>query len=99
MMRSIPDSQVEKLAQAGSGVVARRRERLQLSEEVASYIRDLIMCGRVSPNEYLRIDRLADELGVSTTSAREALLSMRAEGFVELDRNRGFRVPSLSRQD
>lgn len=73
--------------------------RPQLSEEVALYIRDSIMSGRMASGEHVRIDHVAAELGVSGTPVREALLSLRAEGFVHLDRNRGFRVAPLSEQD
>lgn len=57
------------------------------------------MSGRMAPGEYVRIDHIAGEFGVSATPVREALLSLRIEGFVHLDRNRGFRVAPLSEQD
>lgn len=53
----------------------------------------------MAPGEYVRIDQIAGEFGVSATPVREALLSLRIEGFVHLDRNRGFRVAPLSEQD
>lgn len=80
---------------------ARRRlgRRPQLSDEVAVYIRELIISGRVRPGEYLRLERLAVELGISVTPVREALQSLRSEGFVQLEPRRGFVVVPLSRQD
>ncbi|MGY1634772.1 GntR family transcriptional regulator [Geodermatophilus sp. SYSU D01186] len=77
----------------------RRRTRVQLGDEVASYIRDLIMSGQVRQGEFLRLERIAEELGVSATPVREALLSLRGEGFVSLEARRGFVVAPLSRQD
>lgn len=77
----------------------RNRKRPQLSDEVASYIRDLIMSGEVREGEFLRLERVADELGVSVTPVREAMLSLRGEGFVNLEARRGFTVAPLSRQD
>jgi DNA-binding GntR family transcriptional regulator len=80
---------------------ARRRlgRRPQLSDEVAVYIREIIISGRVRPGEYLRLERLAAELGISVTPVREALQSLRSEGFVQLEPRRGFVVVPLSRQD
>lgn len=83
------------------GAVAdfRKRKRAHLSDEVASYIRDLIMSGEVRQGEFLRLERIAEGLGVSATPVREALLSLRGEGFVSLEAHRGFVVAPLSRQD
>lgn len=73
--------------------------RPQLSDEVATYIRELIMSGQVRQGEFLRLERVASDLGISATPVREALLSLRGEGFVQLEPRRGFVVASLSRQD
>lgn len=73
--------------------------RPQLSEEVAAYVRELIMSGQVRAGDFLRLEHLAGELGISVTPVREALLALRGEGFVHLEPRRGFQVASLSRQD
>lgn len=73
--------------------------RPQLSDEVAAYVRELIMSGQVRQGEFVRLERVANDLGISTTPVREALLSLRGEGFVQLEPRRGFIVASLSRQD
>ncbi|GIH03011.1 GntR family transcriptional regulator [Rhizocola hellebori] len=73
--------------------------RPQLSEEVATHIRDLIMAGTVRPGERLRLEELAAKLGVSITPVREALLILRSEDMVELQPRRGYVVAPLSRQD
>ncbi|MFI6521420.1 GntR family transcriptional regulator [Spirillospora sp. NPDC050679] len=79
-----------------AGALGRRR---QLSDEVAAYVRDLIMSGQVRHGEFLRLERVAEDLGVSVTPVREALLSLRGEGFVVLEPRRGFMPAPLSRQD
>jgi DNA-binding GntR family transcriptional regulator len=59
----------------------------------------MILDGRVRPGEYLRLERLAMEFGISVTPVREALQSLRSQGFVHLEPRRGFVVAPLSRQD
>jgi DNA-binding GntR family transcriptional regulator len=73
--------------------------RPQLSDEVAARIREQIMYGQVRPGQFLRLERLAVEFGISVTPVREALQSLRSEGFVELEPRRGFVVSELTRQD
>jgi DNA-binding GntR family transcriptional regulator len=73
--------------------------RQQLPEEVASYVRELIMSGAVRAGEFLRMERIADAVGVSNTPVREGLLILRSEGFVTLAPRRGFMVASFSQQD
>ncbi|MQA97154.1 MAG: FCD domain-containing protein [Streptosporangiales bacterium] len=87
------------MAQRGPGVGERLGRRPQLSDEVAAYVRDLIMAGQVREGDFLRLERLAADLGVSVTPVREALLALRGEGFVQLEPRRGFVVAPLSRQD
>ena len=58
--------------------------RPQLSEEVATYLRQRVMSGQVRPGEYLRLEHVAEELGISVTPVREALVALRGEGFVQL---------------
>jgi DNA-binding GntR family transcriptional regulator len=53
----------------------------------------------VRPGEFLRLERLAARFGISVTPVREALQSLRSEGFVVLEPRRGFMVARLSPQD
>ncbi|WP_231332212.1 GntR family transcriptional regulator [Actinomadura graeca] len=73
--------------------------RRQLGDEVAAYVRELIMSGQVGHGEFLRMERIAEDLGISVTPVREALLSLRGEGFVTLEPRRGFMPAPLTRQD
>lgn len=75
------------------------RRRPQLSDDVAAHVRGLIMSGGVRPGDYIRLDETAAELGVSVTPVREALLTLRGEGLVELVPHRGYVVAPLSRSD
>lgn len=76
-----------------------RRPRPQLSDESASYLRDMIISGRLQPGAFIRQERIAEELGVSATPVREGLLQLRGEGFVRLEPRRGFVVAPLTGKD
>lgn len=76
-----------------------RARRPQLPDEVAIYVRELIFSGEVRPGEYLRLEPIADVVGVSNTPVREGLLMLRSEGLIRLVPRRGFMVAPFSRQD
>ena len=76
---------------------ARRRE--QLSDEVAAHLRAAIMSGTLRPGTFVRLDETAAALGVSITPVREALRTLRGEGMVELEPNRGHVVSAFTRDD
>jgi DNA-binding GntR family transcriptional regulator len=89
---------------AGSGAIGANdnggmQHRTELSREIASYVRDLIMSGQLRSGDALIIDRLAKELDTSITPVREALQTLRAEGFARFEPRRGFRVAPLSHDD
>jgi DNA-binding GntR family transcriptional regulator len=77
----------------------RLTQRRQLPEEVAGYVRELIVTGAVRQGEFLRMERIAAAVGVSNTPVREGLLILRSEGLVELVPRRGFVVSPFSQQD
>ncbi|MAU84277.1 GntR family transcriptional regulator [Gordonia sp. Z-3] len=77
----------------------RLRRRPQLSEEVAAHLREQIMTATLRPGDYVRMDETAERLGVSVTPVREALLTLRGEGMVNLAPHRGYIVAELSRTD
>lgn len=78
---------------------ARSGKRQQLPEEVAAYVRELIISGQVRPGEFLRMEPIAEAIGVSNTPVREGLLALQSEGFVTLVPRRGFVVASFTQQD
>lgn len=73
--------------------------QMPLPESVASYLRELIISGKIKQGEFLRIDAIAKELNVSTTPVREGLLLLESESFVRLIPRRGFVVNRFSKQD
>lgn len=70
-----------------------------LPDDVASYVRELILSGKVRPGEFLRLEPIAEAVGVSNTPVREGLLALRGEGFVRLVPRRGFMVEPFTPQD
>lgn len=57
------------------------------------------MTAEVRPGNFIRLDEVAAELGVSVTPVREALLTLRGEGMVTLAPHRGYVVAPLDRVD
>jgi DNA-binding GntR family transcriptional regulator len=83
-------------------ISARRNQRSKrqgLPEEVAAYVRELIVSGAVREGDFLRIERIAEAIGVSNTPVREGLLALSNQGFVRQIPRRGFMVAPLTRQD
>jgi DNA-binding GntR family transcriptional regulator len=58
-------------------------------------IRAVVLGDELAPGTKLRQVELAEQLGISRTPVREALLRLSAEGLVEPLANRGFRVADL----
>ncbi|ALE85474.1 hypothetical protein XF36_21900 [Pseudonocardia sp. HH130629-09] len=71
----------------------------QLPDRIALVLRDRILSGELRPGTFLRMDRIAADLGVSHTPVREALQSLRAEDMVHAVPRRGFVVAELTRDD
>ncbi|UNB52186.1 MULTISPECIES: GntR family transcriptional regulator [unclassified Mycolicibacterium] len=76
------------------------RRRLQRLSDIASdHVRELIVSGQLRPGEFIRPESIAEDLGISATPAREGLLQLQSEGFLDMVPRRGFSVSSLSESD
>ncbi len=73
--------------------------RPQLAEDVASFVRKRIFEGTYAAGEYVRLEQLAMELGISVTPVREALFQLRAEGLLAQQPRRGFVVLPVTGRD
>lgn len=73
----------------GSDVIAR----------IHRAIRQRILAGDLPPGTHLAAAEIAGDFGVSRTPAREALLLLASQGFVDVIPNRGAYVRSWSRED
>lgn len=74
-------------------------ENATLRERAYRAIKDSILRNELLPGEVLSIDSLAKALGISQTPVREALTKLSADGLVEYERNKGFRVASITEDD
>jgi DNA-binding GntR family transcriptional regulator len=81
------------------GATLRRPSRLRLVDDVARSIEDAILALRMAPGERLVETRLCDELGVSRTTLREALLMLERRGLVRSIPRRGTFVTRLAREE
>jgi DNA-binding GntR family transcriptional regulator len=70
-----------------------------LSEYAASFVRDQITSRALAPGARVQPEDVAAELGISPTPAREALQSLRSEGFLDLRARRGFTVAQVTGAD
>jgi DNA-binding GntR family transcriptional regulator len=73
--------------------------RPQLAEDIARFVRRRIFDGVYPAGKYIRLEQLADELGISVTPVREALFGLRAEGLLNLLPRRGFVVLPITKRD
>jgi DNA-binding GntR family transcriptional regulator len=70
--------------------------RVPLREQVHRAVVDRILREELAPGARISDSVMAQELGVSRTPVREALLRLEREGFLEVDMGRGFFVKPLS---
>jgi DNA-binding GntR family transcriptional regulator len=64
----------------------------RLRDMVLQRVRSDIVAGHAGPGTMFSVPTLAEELGISTTPVREALLELSHVGLLTPVRNRGFRV-------
>lgn len=63
-----------------------------LAERTIAAVRQGLRSGALVPGELYSVYRLAEDLGISRSPVREALLRLGETGMIRFERNRGFRV-------
>ncbi|NEA64395.1 GntR family transcriptional regulator [Streptomyces sp. SID12488] len=82
-------------ASSGNGAVTRST----LRQQIATALRDEVLAGRLQPGQEFTVKEIAEQYGVSATPVREALVDLSAQGLLEADQHRGFRVHEYSPAD
>jgi DNA-binding GntR family transcriptional regulator len=72
---------------------------LNLRNRVEKAIAAAIVSGEMPPGRVYSAPALAARFAVSATPVREAMLNLEKRGFVEILRNKGFRVTEVSERD
>ncbi|MCX4763770.1 GntR family transcriptional regulator [Streptomyces sp. NBC_01275] len=73
--------------------------RNTLRQQIADALRDEVLAGRLQPGQEFTVKEIAEQYGVSATPVREALVDLSAQGLLEADQHRGFRVHEYSAED
>ena len=75
------------------------QDRRTIAEQVAERLRALILKGTLPPGTPLRVNPLAERLGLSAMPVRDALRLLEVEQLVESEPRRGAYVSALSIED
>lgn len=75
------------------------RQDASLKEQIFTSLRSAIIDGRLIAGNLYSVQSLANDLGVSRTPVREALIDLEARGMVSFERNQGVRVLETSVHD
>ncbi|MCG8966065.1 MULTISPECIES: GntR family transcriptional regulator [Streptomyces] len=70
--------------------------RSTLRRQIADALRDEVLAGRLRPGQEFTVKEIAEQYGVSATPVREALVDLSAQGLLDTDHHRGFRVHEYS---
>jgi DNA-binding GntR family transcriptional regulator len=70
--------------------------RSTLRRQIADALRDEVLAGRLQPGHEFTVKQIAEQYGVSATPVREALVDLSAQGLLDSDQHRGFRVHQFS---
>jgi DNA-binding GntR family transcriptional regulator len=73
--------------------------RPSLRDEVLRTLQAAVISGEMRPGITYSAPQLAQQLGVSATPVREAMLDLVKEGLIHTVRNKGFRVVELSERE
>ncbi|MER6480009.1 GntR family transcriptional regulator [Streptomyces filamentosus] len=73
--------------------------RSTLSRQIADALRDEVLAGRLRPGQEFTVKQIAEQYGVSATPVREALVDLCAQGLLDADQHRGYRVHGFTLAD
>jgi DNA-binding GntR family transcriptional regulator len=70
-----------------------------LTGKVVEAVHGAIISGELAPGSLYSVNALAEQLAVSRTPVREAMIKLAAQGMVRFERSRGIRILQTSAQD
>ncbi|MEE1929871.1 GntR family transcriptional regulator [Streptomyces sp. TRM 70351] len=73
--------------------------RSTLRQQLADALRDEVLAGRLPAGRQFTVKEIAEQYGVSATPVREALVDLTAQGLLDADQHRGFRVHEFTLDD
>ncbi|SCK38450.1 GntR family transcriptional regulator [Streptomyces sp. WMMB 322] len=74
-------------------------KRSTLRAQLAGALRDEILAGRLPAGSHFTVKEIAEQYGVSATPVREALVDLAAQGLLDVEQHRGFRVHEFTVDD
>src|SRR5436190_23608863 len=74
-------------------------ETISLTQRVISALKDAFFTGKLKPGDPIIERQLAREMNVGTPVVREALISLKHEGYVRRVNNKGSYVTQFSAQE
>jgi DNA-binding GntR family transcriptional regulator len=74
-------------------------QRSTLRAQIAVALRDEILAGRLPTGRDFTVKEIAESYGVSATPVREALIDLAAQGLLEVEHHRGYRVHEFTAAD
>ncbi|MFI0790656.1 GntR family transcriptional regulator [Streptomyces lydicus] len=84
------------MAAGGDSSVIRRST---LRQQIADALRDEVLAGRLPSGHPFTVKEIAEQYGVSATPVREALLDLCAQGLLDVEQHRGFKVHAFTADD
>ncbi|MGW1200655.1 GntR family transcriptional regulator [Streptomyces sp. NPDC002536] len=74
-------------------------KRTTLRSQIADALRDEVVAGRLPAGRQFTVKEIAESYGVSATPVREALLDLCAQGLLDVELHKGYRVREFSYAD
>ena len=74
-------------------------QRSTLRAQIADALRDEVLAGRLPAGRDFTVKEIAEQYGVSATPVREALVDLSAQGLLDVEQHRGFRVRVFTPDD
>ncbi|MFC4495864.1 GntR family transcriptional regulator [Streptomyces ovatisporus] len=74
-------------------------KRSTLRAQLASALRDEILAARLPAGSRFTVKEIAEQYGVSATPVREAMVDLAAQGLLDVEQHRGFRVHEFTIHD